>query len=263
MDVMRRHWPEYAIEAAALGYFMIAACVYTALIEHPAFAVRHVVEGDMTRRALVGLSMGLTAISIVYSPWGKRSGAHINPSVTFTFFRLGKIDPRDAVFYIGAQVSGAVLGVMIAALLLGPIVADESVHYAVTKIGPWGTAAAFLAEVAISFVLMSAVLQVSNSRFERWTGLVAGTLVALYITFEAPISGMSMNPARSLGSAVSAGFWMGQWIYLVAPPLGMFLASEAFVRLRGRSAVWCAKLHHANSQRCIFCEYRETRTRQS
>jgi aquaporin Z len=104
------------------------------------------------------------------------------------------------------------------------------------------------------------VLAVSNApRWNRLTGLAAGACVALFIAFEAPLSGMSMNPARTLASALGAHEWTGLWIYFTAPPLGMLLASEVHLRLRGRGAVFCAKLHHQNSEPCIFCEYRRSR----
>jgi len=77
-------------------------------------------------------------------------------------------------------------------------------------------------------------------------------LVAVYITFEAPISGMSMNPARTFGSAYWAHAWTALWIYFTAPPLGMLLAAELYLRIRGAHRVFCAKLHHHNSARCIF-----------
>jgi aquaporin Z len=90
----------------------------------------------------------------------------------------------------------------------------------------------------------------------RYTGLFAAFLVATYIIVEAPISGMSMNPARTFGSAFSARVWTALWIYFTAPPLGMVLAAEVYLRLRGARSVLCAKLHHQNSQRCIFrCGY--------
>jgi aquaporin Z len=98
------------------------------------------------------------------------------------------------------------------------------------------------------------ILHVSNnSRLHKLTGLCAGALVAIYITLEAPISGMSMNPARTLASAVPAYHWTALWIYFTAPLIGMFLAAEAYVRTRGRQSVACAKLHHQNPTRCIFC----------
>ena len=113
------------------------------------------------------------------------------------------------------------------------------------------------AEVAISFILMFSVLAAANApRLAPHTGRVAGLLVALFITFEAPISGMSMNPARSLASALPASTWDAFWIYLVAPPLGMLLAAEVYAGGGGR-AVYCAKLHH-DGGRCIFrCRHAE------
>jgi aquaporin Z len=198
--------------------------------------------------------MGLTAIAIIYSPLGKRSGAHINPAVTLTFFRLGKIEPWDAFFYVLAQFAGGTGGVLIASLILGPAIADPAVNYVTTAPGAAGHGAAFVAELIISFILMSVVLVSSNARrLERLTGLFAGALVATYISVEAPISGMSMNPARTFSSALPAQMWTALWIYFTAPPLGMLLAAEAYTRLKkGRTAVACAKLHHRNNQRCIF-----------
>ena len=120
----------------------------------------------------------------------------------------------------------------------------------------WGPVPAFLGELVISFGMMTLVLMVSNSRRARLTGLFAGLLVATYITVEAPLSGMSMNPARTLGSAVHAGQWTALWVYFTAPPLGMLAAAEVYLRLPGAREVWCAKLHHDNEKRCIFrCRY--------
>jgi len=82
---------------------------------------------------------------------------------------------------------------------------------------------------------------------------VRGALVAAYITLEAPISGMSMNPARSFASAVPASHWADLWIYFTAPLIGMLSAAEFFLRTKGPAHVLCAKLHHENSKRCIFC----------
>lgn len=245
------HWPEYAMEAALLGIFMVSACAFTVLLEHPGSAVHALLPEPMLRRLLIGVAMGLTAIALIYSPWGKQSGAHFNPSVTVTFFRLGKIARGDALAYVIAQCLGAIVGVQLAAWALGVWVADPSVTFAVTVPGPSGIAVAFGAELAISFVMMSVVLVVSNSAYARCTGAVCGLLVAVYITFEAPLSGMSMNPARTLGSAVAARVWTAWWIYFTAPPLGMLLAAEVYTALNG--AVDCAKLHHQNSKRCIFC----------
>jgi len=253
-----RHWPEYAMEAAELGIFMISACVFTVLLQHPGSPVRSLLPDPFLRRALTGLAMAGTAIALIFSPWGKQSGAHFNPAVTLTFLRLKKIQFWDALFYVLAQFTGGVLGVLIAAAFLGKAIAHPFVLYAATT-PAGGKETAFLAEALISFFLFLTVLLVSNHRqFSRYTGLFAGSLVALYITFESPLSGMSMNPARSFGSALPARLFDGLWIYFLGPPIGMLLAAELYVRFGSARNVYCAKYHHHNGKRCIFnCRFGE------
>jgi aquaporin Z len=131
------------------------------------------------------------------------------------------------------------------------------VSYAVTVPGSGGVGVAFGAELLMTFLLMTVVLIVSNrSGLNRFTGLFAGALVASYIVLEAPLSGMSLNPARTVASAVHADVWTGLWAYLTAPLVGMLAAAQVHIAARGRLAVRCAKLHHENAQRCIFrCRY--------
>jgi len=251
------HWQEYLMECAELSLFMVSACAFTVLLQHPTSPVRSAIPDPTLRRVLTGLAMGLTAIALIYSSWGKQSGAHFNPAVTLTFFRLKKVAAPDALFYMAAQFAGGVLGVLAASLALGSTIRHEAVRYAATVPGMRGSTVAFLAEVVISFVLMTVVLNVSNSSLARYTGICAAVLVATYISFEAPLSGMSMNPARSLASALPAQLWKSLWIYFTAPPLGMLAAAELYVRTRGASSVICAKLHHQNDKRCIFrCGYK-------
>jgi aquaporin Z len=257
ISALTTHWPEYLIEATCLGLFMLSACSVTILLQHPSSAIRQMLPSAFVRRLLTGAAMGLTAIALIYSPWGKQSGAHLNPSVTLTFFRLGKVEPWDALFYVVAQFLGGMLGVLLSGLLWGRAIAEQNVRYAATIPGERGTGIAFIAEVVISFVMMTMVLNVSNSpRLARFTGVIAGALVATYITIESPLSGMSMSPARSFASAAIGRLWNSLWIYFTAPPLGMMLAAQAYLWLRGKRAVFCAKLHHDNHQRCIFrCNY--------
>lgn len=259
MNTLRNHWPEYFMEAAGLGCFMLSACVFSVLLFHPTSPLASVIANDVGKRVLMGIAMGLTAIAIIFSPLGKRSGAHINPAVTLTFLRLGKVKPCDAAFYTLFQFAGAVVGVLIAGWLMGDKLAHQSVNYAVTVPGPSGWRLAFIAEVVISFVLMLVVLSVSSSkRLSRWTGLFVGLIVATYITFESPLSGMSMNPARTTGSALVAQIWTGIWIYFVGPPLGMLLAAECYLRVGAAQGPVCAKLHHHNKLRCIFnCSFQQ------
>jgi aquaporin Z len=254
---MRRaldHLPEYAIEAALLGLFMLSACTFGVLLENPASSVHRALPDPMLRRALMGMAMGGTAVALIYSPWGGRSGAHINPATTLTFLRLGRIGGVDAVGYLCAQFLGAVAGVALSSAVLGQLLADPAVDYVVTRPGQWGIGPALMGEIAISALLMGVVVTLTGSRHARFTGLLVGTLVALYITFEAPVSGMSMNPARTFGSAWGAGHWEAFWLYVLGPLIGMQLGAAIATGLG--SAPSCPKLHHPLSQRCIFCGHR-------
>ncbi|HSF68426.1 MAG TPA: aquaporin [Nitrospiraceae bacterium] len=252
-DIVRAHWPEYLMEAAGLGFFMISAAVVTSLVEYPHSPLYPLLPDPAVRRVLIGIAMGLTAMGIMYSPWGKRSGAHLNPAVTVTFFRLGKIEGFDALCYVLAQFVGGLIGLLAAGMAIGMAIEHPAVNYVVTVPGFGGTGMAFIAEACISFGLMLVVLIVSNrTKLNAWTGVFAGVLVATYIAVEAPLSGMSMNPARSFASALPAHLWTDFWVYLTAPLLGMLLAAECYVRLPGARRVLCAKLHHHNNARCIF-----------
>ncbi|MCG3163429.1 MAG: Aquaporin Z [Acidobacteria bacterium] len=253
LNALKQHWPEYLMEAAELGIFMVSACAFGALLEYPGSPVHQALPDPSLRRVLMGAAMGLTAISIIYSPFGKRSGAHFNPSVTLTFWRLGKVAGADAFFYAIAQFIGAVIGVALPAVILRSALTHPSVNYVATLPGTRGVVVAFIAEVTITFILMTMVLNVSNRmNVARYTGLFAGAMVAIFISIEAPFSGMSMNPARTFGSAFVAQVWDALWIYFTAPPLGMLLAAEVYLRLKGARGVLCAKLHHHNHKRCIF-----------
>ncbi len=250
------HWPEYLIEAASLGLFMVSATVFAALLEHPAFGVARVLPSPTLRRALMGLVMGLTAVALIYSPMGQRSGAHMNPAVTLTFLALGRIAPHDALFYVLFQFAGGLAGCLAGGALVVPWTGGDAFRIVATV--PGGRArAAFAGELAISFVLMLAVLGSSNSAtWSRWTGVVAGTLVALFILVEAPLSGMSMNPARTVASALPSGTWRGLWIYLAAPPLGMLAAAALYTHVPSWRAPLCAKLQHGSGRHCIFrCDH--------
>ncbi|MDP1797974.1 MAG: aquaporin [Planctomycetaceae bacterium] len=249
------HWPEYFMEAAGLGLFMMSACSFALLLSHPQSPVQEWIGNPVLRRILMGMAMGGTAMSIVYSPWGQRSGAHLNPSLTLTFYRLGKVAPWDAAFYAVFQLLGGLTGVLMMSLIARQSLADPAINYVVTVPGPAGFSAAWVAEFSMSFVQMFVVLCVSNSRAARWTGVVAGVLVAFNICLFGSLSGMSMNPARTLASAIPAQVWHGVWIYLSAPPFAMLLAAEFYRWLRGGNKVFCAKLHHQNRHRCILCAY--------
>jgi len=233
--------------------YLFAACAMTTLLQHPASIVRQSISSGIARRALMGLVMGATTIAIVITPWGKRSGGHFNPAITFTFYRLGKVEFWDTWLYLIAQFLGAIAGVALARFVLRGALGDHAVRYAVTLPGVYGSTVAFVAELAISFFLMITVLFATNhKRLAPYTAYFVGVLIVAYYTFEAPLSGMSTNPARTFGSALHANYWSALWIYFIAPSMGMLAAGEVFLRVRRGAAPFCAKLHHANNERCIF-----------
>lgn len=241
------------MEAGELAIYMFSICLFATLLQHPASPVRHAIQSDISRRALMGLAIGATVVAMIFSPWGQQSGGHFNPALTFAFYRLGKLKPWDALFYPTAQFLGAIAGVVVARYVLRDAPGNEVVRYAVTAPGMAGKTAAFLAETAISFALMITILVVSNRDvLARYTPYFVGALYAIFITFETPLSGMSMNPARTLASAMQVSYWHALWIYFVAPTLGMQVAAEVFLHARHGVAPYCAKMNHANNKRCIF-----------
>lgn len=241
------------MEAAEVALYLFLTCIFAAVLLHPASPVRHFVRSTVGLRALMGLAVGTTVVVIVVSPWGKQSGGHFNPALTVAFYRLGKMSLPDALFYISAQFAGAIGGVCIARNLFPGAVRRQAIRYALTAPGVRGSAVAFVSELTISFVLMSTILIASNrEKLSRYTPYFVGLLYAIFITLEAPLSGMSMNPARSFAPALHTSYWHALWLYFTAPTLGMLIAAQVFLRARGGVQPFCAKLHHTNTKRCIF-----------
>ncbi|MES2516893.1 MAG: aquaporin [Bacteroidota bacterium] len=222
---------KYACEALGLGVFMFSAGLFDILIDHPDFPIRSLIESPIIRRFLIGLSMGLTALFIIFSPFGQKSKAHINPSVTLTFWRLNRIKGFDAIFYIIFQFIGGALGLFLISLLFPQSIEHPVINYIVTIPSKSGKILAFFTEFLISFVLMLTVLWTNkNHKLSKYAPYFTATLITLFITFEAPFSGMSMNPARTFSSAIVANIWTGFWIYCTAPILGMLLAGEIYLK---------------------------------
>jgi aquaporin Z len=246
-------WQLYCFEGAELAIFMLSACLFTVVLFHSGYPALKFVPSAVARRLLMGIAMGITAVLIIHSPMGKRSGAHFNPAITLTYLRLRKIEYWDAIFYVLFQFAGGVFGVWISALLLGSRLADPSVDYAVTIPGKYGSAAALAAEFFMSGLLMGVVLWTSNRpKIAPYTSFCVGGLIALYILFFAPVSGFSINPARTVGSAVFAHLWTAIWVYFAAPLTGMLGVAELYVRSYGADRILCAKLHPDPKYPCPF-----------
>ncbi len=235
LSAWRRHWPHYVAEALGVSFFVGCSGLLTMLVEHPASPVHQALpDSALLRRAVLGPAVGLVLVLIVYSPWGKRSGAHINPAVTLAFWQLGKIRAADAAWYVLAQVAGALATAQLLKYGFGPLYSHPAVNYTVTQPpAPTlpGTAVAFAAEFVISFLMMTTALAALHSaRLKPRAGWLLGALLAVFVCFETPLSGMSLNPARTLGTAVAAGCYHGLWLYWLAPGLAMWLATVLFRR---------------------------------
>src|SRR5438093_4734940 len=111
---------------------MISAGLFTILLHHPGSPVLNFIPSEFTRRMLTGIAMGSTAIALVFSPLGKRSGAHFNPAVTLTSWRLGKVKNWDALFHIIAQFTGAIAGVFAVTLFTHEAAVHPSANYPLT-----------------------------------------------------------------------------------------------------------------------------------
>jgi aquaporin Z len=247
------HWRLYVDEGVELAIFMISACFFTVWLFDPALPTLHLLPSSALRRLLMGISMGATAILIIRSPMGKQSGAHFNPAITLTYFRLGKISKWDAGFYVLSQFIGGICGVGLSALCLRSSLAVPTVDYAVTVPGLGGTTAAFCAEYFMAALLMLVVLWFSNRPpLAQYTSYLVGVLITFYVFFFAPVSGFSINPARTTGSAVFANVWTAVWLYFVAPVLGMMTSAEIYLRVYGIESVLCAKLHPDPNYPCPF-----------
>jgi aquaporin Z len=256
-SAFKRNWRLYVYEAIELALFMLSACGFTIILFDPSWLGTRIFPSETVRRTLMAIVMGITAVLIIRSPMGKRSGAHFNPAITLTYLRLGKIIFWDAVFYVLFQFLGGIFGVAVATAIFGANLSNPSINYAVTVPGRYGTVAAFAAELFMAILLMTVVLFLSNRvRLAAYVSYTVGILIALYAFLFAPVSGFSLNPARTTGSAFFAGVWTAGWLYFVAPLLGMLCAAELYPRISSDARVLCAKLHPDPTSPCPFvCTY--------
>ncbi len=220
-------------EAALVALFMVFLALMSVVLEYPGSPVNKLLPLGWVRRALMGIAAGASLACVIYSPWGQRTGAHINPAVTLAMGLIRRIRLRTTLFYITAQLTGAILGMSVAELLLGRYLSHPKVDHIATTPGDAGEPWAFVGELSFSFALMTLILVLtSRPKWAPYTGLAVAITVAVFTATAAPLSGMSMNPARTLGAAIFGHDWHSLWIYFVAPPAGMLLAATLYARLR-------------------------------
>jgi len=241
------------MEGTELGVLMVSTCICGTLIYSDESPLKFLHLSPISDSILMGTAMAVTIFLIIRSPFGRRSGAHLNPAVTLTFLRLGRVNRWDAAFYIAAHFSGALAGVLSAREIVGLRLSAPPVQYMVTLPGVYGSPIAFVFEFLLSVLLMSTVLYASNNRllfpFTPW---FVAVLTTLYYILSSSISGFSVNPARSFSSAFFAWIWQGIWIYFSAPCLGMLTAAAIYIRWAGLNGVYCAKVFHDLRSTCPF-----------
>lgn len=226
----KNNWTHYLQEALGLGIFMISACYFSVLLWADQGAWHNTLPNDFTRFLIMGPLMGVTALFIFYSPFTSPSGSHINPAVTITFFRLGKMCQWDALFYVLFQFAGGVTGVYIMRQLLGHSLTGAPVRSAITIPAEGDVTKSLFMESAIAFITMTMVLFTSHhSTLKKYTRPFSGILVSIWVIIAGPVSGFGMNPARSFASSLIANDWTATWLYLLVPVAAMLLAAEFFL----------------------------------
>ena len=180
----------------------------------------------------VAAAFGLVVFIIIQS-LGETSGAHVNPAVTIGFWAMGRFEGRRVLPYIGAQLVGAALG---STLVKGVATAGSNLGATLPAHGAWQ---ALGIEAFLTFWLMLVIFRVTSGSKE--VGILAGLAISSTVALEAlvagPLTGASMNPARSLAPALLSGNWTGWWLYIVGPVAGALLAVAVDKWLQAREAV--------------------------
>jgi aquaporin Z len=203
------------LTAEFLGtYFLVFAGTGAVVIDQITHSLTHVG---------IALTFGLVVTALIYT-FGHISGAHFNPAVTIGFFLLGDTTKRDAISYVIVQLLGAILASMTLLLLFGNVARLGATLPRGTEIQSFGV------EFILTFFLMMIILgsAVHGKAIQSFAGLAIGATVGLEAMFGGPISGASMNPARSIGPAIMSGHMEHLWIYIVATILGAIAAAFVY-----------------------------------
>jgi len=237
------HWRLYAAEFLGTALLVAVGGSFVILDFAAKSPVPHLLPSPALRRALTGCLFGSTGAAIALSPIGRESGAHINPVVTLAFVLRGSLHRGVAGGYIASQMLGGVVGAL-GLLLFGPL--GRSVHWAATTVGPGGPVPALLGETgATALLILGIFVFVGSKRLRPYTPALFPVLYAVLVLVEAPLSGTSTNPARSLGPDVAGQFWRGWWVDVAGPLLGMDLALLALrLPTLRRFKEEVAKLYH-------------------
>jgi aquaporin NIP len=201
----KKYWAEF------IGTFVLVFAGTGAIVTN------EVSSGTVTHVG-IALTFGFAVLAMIYTV-GDISGAHLNPAVTIGFWFSRRLEKGAVLPYVASQCAGAFVASAVLLLLFG----QRGDLGATQPAGP--AMQSFTLEVLLTAILMLAILSVSTGAKEKGitAGIVVGSVIALEAMFAGPISGASMNPARSLGPALVSGNLGNLWVYLVAPSLGAAL----------------------------------------
>jgi len=205
-----------------IGTFALVFC-------GPGAIIMNDVSGGVVTHVGIAITFGLIVMAMIYSI-GDISGAHINPAVTIAFWASGRFNKKEVLPYITAQIIGALLASTVLYLLF-------PLHETQGATLPSGTVMqSFILEVILTFILMFVIMKVSTGSKETGTiaGIAIGGVVGLEAMFAGPITGASMNPARSFAPALFSGQTEHLWLYILAPILGALLAVLACKAIKGK-----------------------------
>lgn len=183
-----------------------------------AVIINQVTDGTITHVG-IALTFGLVVLAMIYAI-GDVSGAHINPAVTMGFWLAGRLPGGMVLPYVTVQVIGAIA----ASLLLRWLFPSNTLVGTTLPHGP--AYQSFVLEISLTLILMLVILSVSTGAKEKGitAGIAVGSVIGLEAMFAGPITGASMNPARSIGPALVSGHLSYLWLYILAPLIGAALA---------------------------------------
>jgi aquaporin Z len=242
---MSFHWREYVCE-----FFGTAVLLFVGLTG--VYLVQPWQVPEWLKCLTIGLFFATAFVAVSYSPLGKISGAHLNPAITFAFWNCGLMTSLDAFLYIMAQLAGAVLG----SALVFQALSWSGTLYAMTLPGQqYPVFLTLVVETVLSFIMIIETFYfMFSNETRRLTALAVGLFVALATCLFAPISGASLNPARSFGPDVYMLQFSSLWIYFVGPLLGSFVAVRVTRALAPDVLPRCSKMGHRNyADRVLKC----------
>ncbi len=245
------HPTEWACELAGTALLLVGGLSAICLDFGAGSHVAKILPDRSARFLLTGLLFSGSGAIVTISPIGRRSGAHLNPAVTFGFWCRHRVHVHDLAGYVVAQCIGAAIGTALVVWWWGSTA--RSVDFGVTTPGTgvdsW--AAVAIEVLMTGLLVLTILLMVSSKATAHWTPLVVWLVIAALVWQGAPLTGTSLNPARSLAPALLLPDLTHLWIYLLAPPLGALAAAGIILSLRGIEPM-TAKLYHDASYPSTF-----------